>query len=187
MEGKTIHDYAPRMGYYPSYRQPKLLSKDEEFAYYEFRIPHAYRNDTVEDPSGVLPDGWMYDMRQFLVHTGVELINEDVTFLYFKCKVPLIILNSPYGHKYHADVRIADMPDKETEKKLQDIFEKAKAGEVKKAQQYEITLICERCKQQETEIHNDPVAGLVQRYCGNCHCTMLKLASYKALWPEAKL
>lgn len=183
---KTIKDYAPRMGYYPSYGQPKFLSKDEEFAYYEFLIPYAYRNGETVDPSGVLPDGWMFNMHTFPVHTGIELTGEDETFLYFKCKVPLVILNSHYGHRYHVDVSVVDMPDKKTERKLKDIFEKAKAEEVRKYQQYEITLICERCNQQETEIHDDPIAGLVQRHCGSCQFTVLKLASYKGLWPTGE-
>lgn len=185
-----IEDYVERMGYYPSYKQPTFLSKDDEFAYYEFRIPHAYRNDTVEDPSGVLPDGWMYNMRQFLVHTGIELVNEDATFLYFKCKVPLVILNSPYGHNYHVAVNVhtfSEGPSPEQEKKILDVFEKAKQQEVEELQQYEITFICERCKQEETEIHNNPVSGLWQRRCGNCHFTVLKLATYKPLWPQVKL
>ena len=181
---KTIKDYAPRIGYYPSYGQPKLLSKDEEFAYFEFLIPHAYRNNETADSSGVLPDGWMLNMHSFPVHTGIELMGEDKTFLYFKCKVPLVILNSPYGSKYHINISVVDTPDQE--QKRMDIFEKAKSKEVKEYQQYEITFICERCNQQETEVHDDPIAGLVQRYCGNCHFTVLKLASYRGLWPEGK-
>ncbi|NOQ49425.1 MAG: hypothetical protein GQ553_02015 [Nitrosomonadaceae bacterium] len=183
---KTIKDYSPRMGYFPSYKQPKYLGKDEEFAYFEFRVPHAHRNKTHIDPSGLLPDTWHLNMKSLLVHTGIELIDQDETFLYLKCKIPLIIFNSHYATGYHLDVEhYVDKPDPERE--LQDIFDRVKNEELKEYQQYEITFICERCKQQETEIHQDPIAGLVQRHCGNCQFTVLKLASYKGLWPEGKI
>ena len=45
----TLKDYAPRLGLYPSYKAPRYLGKDIEFAYFEFRVPHLWR-DILKDP-----------------------------------------------------------------------------------------------------------------------------------------
>ena len=186
----TLKDYVERLGMFPSYKVPEYLGKDEEFAYFKFRRPKALDLDTYVDPSGVLPEGWMLDMIELPVHTGTELLGSDETFTYYKCRVPLALVKTPLGLGYFApNMKFSEempLPNPDQEKKMQDIFEKAKDEEIQKYKQYEITLRCNQCGREETEIHNDPTAGLVRRYCGGCRSTVLQLVSYKGLWPEVK-
>ncbi len=188
----TLKDYVERLGMFPSYKVPEYLGKDEEFAYFKFRIPKALDLDTYVDPSGVLPEGWMLDMIELPVHTGTELLGSDETFTYYKCKVPLAFVKTPLGMGYFApNIKFSNempLPNPDQEKKMDDIFEKAKTS-TKVYQQYEVTLKCNECGREATEIYTseeEAFSGLVARFCGSCGNTTMQLASYKGLWPEGK-
>lgn len=190
MEYGTLKDYAERLGLFPSYKAPKYLGKDEEFAYFEFRIPHLMNTDKYHDEEGVLPEGWMLDMIELPVHTGIELVKCDKTFAYYKCKVPLCIMKSWMGMGYFApQMEISNEmppPSPDHEKMAEDIFERAKKDTAKKYQQYKVTFRC-KCGLEETEIHNDMISGLMWRYCGSCGSTVLQLIECEGLWPEGRL
>ena len=126
----TLKDYAPRLGMFPSYKVPKYLGKDIEFAYFEFIVPHAWRADTHEDHSGILPDGWMIDMISLPVMMGIEQIKSDDTFTFFKCKVPLCIMKGLQGMAYFApNMKMSNempLPSPDHEIAIEKSFEKAK-------------------------------------------------------------
>ena len=185
----TLKDYVERLGLFPSYKAPKYLGKDEEFAYFEFRIPHLIDLGEYHDPEGVLPEGWMFDMIELPVYTGIKENLPDKTFRYFKCRVPMCLMKSPLGLGYFApNTRFSEemapptpdhirAADRAREKILQ---EKVHEG------QWELTLRCNAvdengnaCGREETEIHDGPTEGLVRRYCGKCQGTRLQLVKLK--------
>lgn len=183
----TLKDYAPRLGMFPTYKAPKYLGSDAEFANFEFIVPHAWRADTHEDHSGVLPEGWMIDMVSLPVMMGIEQTKSDDTFTYFKCKVPLFIMKSHLGMAYFApQMRTSnDMPPPSPDhvKATSIALEKAKDKTYFEADQYEIKLACD-CGQEITEVHKTATEGLVARYCGECRNPKLKLVSLKPIKPQ---
>jgi hypothetical protein len=177
---------------YPSYKAPKYLGKDIEFAYFEFRVPHLWR-DIVKDPeeanygdrTGVLPDLWWIDIITLPVYAPVELTHQNETFLFFKCRVPMCIMKSPHGLGYFApNIQFSneiapptpehvEAADRARDKVLQ---EKEHKG------QWELTLKCNAldedgsvCGRKVTEVHDSPTGALTHRYCGGCGSTRLQL------------
>jgi len=186
----TLKDYLERLGLFPTYKAPKYLGKDIEFAYFEFRIPHLIELQEYHDKNGVLPDGWMLDMIELPVHTGIELTMTDDTFRYFKCKVPLCLMKSPMGVGYFApNMKFNNEMAPPTPDHLIAIdkaFEKAKQQDDTDAKQWELTLRCNKadedgnlCGREITEIHDTPTGGMVGRYCGKCQSTRLQLVGLK--------
>jgi len=94
---------------------PEKLDEDEEFEYYEIRVPRHYirghieeggvwldytetDEEGTEDPSVVL--GVIY----LPAFKGVEYLREDADFLYYKIRVPIIFLdtqvkNTPFKYR----------------------------------------------------------------------------------------
>lgn len=191
----TLKDYVQKLGLFPSYKAPGYLGKDIEFAYFEFRVPHAYRVDNYKDLSGTLPDAWFLDMISLPVYTGVEELRRDQTFTYFKCRVPLCLMKSKHGVAYFApQMKVSNEPPPPSPDHLESIdkiFEKAKSETNPEEQQWELTLRChtinddgETCGREVTEIHDTPTGGLTARYCGKCHSTRLQLVSLKPIKPQ---
>ncbi|MCK5292828.1 MAG: hypothetical protein KAR39_12535 [Thermoplasmata archaeon] len=191
----TLKDYVERLGLFPSYKAPKYLGQDVEFAYFEFKVPHAYRADNYKDLSCTLPEAWFLDMVSLPVHTGIEQLRRDQTFTYFKCKVPLCLMKSKHGVGYFApQMQVSDELPPPSPDHVQDIdraFEKAKNETYSEEQQWELTLRCNVidddggvCGREVTEIHDTPTGGLVQRYCGKCQSTRLQLVSLKPIKPQ---
>lgn len=187
----TLKNYAKRLGLCPSYKAPKYLGKDIEFAYFEFRIPQLWReiskdpnNATFDDRTGVLPTLWWNDMIHLPVYLPTELLRENETFVFLKCKVPMCIMKSSYGLGYFAPnmqfneeemapptpdhIRVADRA-----------FEKAKNQPIHDGQ-WELTLRC-ACGREVTEIHDTATEGLVHRYCGKCQNTKLQLVKLEPI------
>lgn len=195
----TLKDYAERLGLYPSYKAPKYLGKDIEFAYFEFMVPQLWRNilkdpDNAEfkDRTGVLPELWWNDMITLPVYAPVELARENETFMFFKCRVPLCLMKSPLGLGYFApNMQFNnDMapPTPDHEIAAQRILDKMKKEPPVEADQWSLTFKCNAldsdgkvCGRETTEIHNSPTAGLIQRYCGKCGSTRLQLVALKPL------
>jgi hypothetical protein len=141
--------------------------------------------EEYSDPHGILPEGWMLDMIELLVHTGVEHTGTDKTFKYFKCRVPMCIMKSPWGMAYFApNMKFNnDMapPTPDHVRAADRAFEKAKKEPAHDGQ-WILTLRCNAvdedgnvCGREETEIHNSATEGLANRYCGKCGNTKLQL------------
>lgn len=181
----TLKDYAEKLGSFPSYKAPKYLGSDAEFANFEFLVPHAWRADTYKDHSGVLPEAWMLDMISLTVMMGIEQTKSDETFTYFKCKVPLFIMKSPLGMAYFApQMKLGSgmpLPSPDHSIAIDKVFEKAKQELASPVDcQWELKLKCD-CGQEITEIHETATEGLVARYCGECHSRRLNLVSLKPI------
>ena len=185
----TLKDYVERLGLFPSYKAPKYLGKDIEFAFFEFIVPHSFGSNAAFDTEDVLPDGWMMDMVSLPVYTGIELTKTDETFTYYKCKVPLCLMKSPMGMGYFAPQMIMsnDMPppSPDDESALDKAFEKAKQEPAAPEDcQWEVKLQCNCGAPEITEIHKTATEGLVARYCGECQSTRLNLVSLKPIIPQ---
>ncbi len=188
MAYRTLKDYAERIGSFPSYKTPKYLGKDIEFAYFEFLVPHAWRADTYKDHSNVLPDGWMIDMISLPVMTGIKQMESDETFTCFVCRVPLCLMKTSLGMAYFApQMKIHNempLPSPDHESAIDKAFEKAKRESASPVDcQWELKLKCD-CGQEVTEIHETATEGLVARYCGECHSKRLNLVSLKPVEPQ---
>lgn len=184
----TLKDYVERLGLFPSYKTPKYLGKDTEFAFFEFKIPHAYRAENPKDLSGALPDAWFMDMVHLPVHTGIEKLRRDQTFTYFKCQVPLCVMKSPLGMGYFAPhMKFSNempLPSPDQEEAIDKAFKKAKEEPAPpEDSQWELKLKCD-CGREIIEIHDTPTGGLAQRYCGKCQNTRLQLVSLKPIKPK---
>ncbi len=191
----TLKDYVERLGLFPTYKAPKYLGHDTEFALFEFKVPHAYTAENPNDLTGVLPEAWFMDMVSLPVHTGIEKLNRDDTFTYFKCKVPLCLMKSSLGMAYFAPQMKTSsempLPSPDQENMIEKVFEKVKKEGDSEAEQWELTLRCENvpdggevCGREITEIHDTPTGGLVARFCGKCQNTRLKLVSLKPIKPQ---
>lgn len=188
MAYRTLKDYVERLGTFPSYKMPKYLGKDTEFAFFEFRVPHLIDLGEYHDVNGVLPEGWMLDMIALPVYVGIELTKVDNTFRYFKCKVPLCIMKSSLGLGYFApNIKFSNdmpLPSPDHEDAIDKAFEKAKQETIIDADQWEVKLQCSCGAPEITEIHKTATEGLVARYCGKCNSTRLKLVSLKPVKPQ---
>lgn len=189
----TLKDYAKKLGLCPSYKAPKYLGKDIEFAYFEFRIPQLWReisknpdNATFDDRTGVLPTLWWNDMVHLPIHFPTELLRENETFIFLKCKVPMCIMKSSYGLGYFAPNM--QFNEKEMAPPTPDhvrAADRAREKIIKEEEhkgQWLLVLRCNSldedgnvCGREETEVHDTPTGGLVQRYCGKCGSTRLQL------------
>jgi hypothetical protein len=163
-----------------------------EFAFFEFKVPHAYRAENDKDLSGVLPEAWFLDMISLPVYTGIEQLRRDQTFTYFKCKVPLCLMKSSLGMGYFApQMKMSNemsLPSPDQESAIEKAFEKAKNETHPEGRQWELTLRCNAiddgskvCGREVTEIHDTPTGGLTQRFCGKCQSTRLQLVSLKPI------
>lgn len=193
----TLKEYAPKLGLYPSYKAPKYLGKDIEFAYFEFLVPQLWPgilkdpdNADFDDRTGVLPELWWNDMVALPVYAPVEKLRENETFMFFKCRVPLVLMKSPLGLGYFApNIQFNNEmmpPTPDHEMAADRIFNKMKNKPAEKADQWEVTFRCNAldedgnvCGREITEVHNSPTEGLVRRYCGKCRSTRLQLVALK--------
>jgi len=192
----TLKDYAPRLGLYPSYKAPRYLGKDIEFAYFEFRVPHLWRdilkdpdNAEFEDRTGVLPTLWWNDIITLPVYAPVEESHQNETFVFFKCRVPMCIMKSSYGLGYFApNTQFNEEMAPPTPDHIQ-AADRAREKILKEKEhkgQWELTLRCNArdedgdvCGREVTEVHDSVTEGLVQRYCGQCGNTKLQLVKLK--------
>ena len=194
----TLKDYAPRLGLFPSYKKPKYLGKDIEFAYFEFRVPHLWRdilkdpdNAAFQDKTGVLPDLWWNDIITLPVHAPVEQTHQNDVFVFFKCRVPMALMKGQTGMAYFApNMQFNEdmpLPSPDHIRAADRALEKAKAEPMHDGQ-WELTLRCNAvdedgnvCGREVVEVHDTPTEGLVRRYCGKCQSTRLQLVALKPL------
>jgi hypothetical protein len=192
----TLKDYAPRLGLYPSYKAPKYLGKDIEFAYFEFRVPHLWRdilkdpdNAEFEDRTGVLPVLWWNDIITLPVYAPVEESYQNETFIFFKCRVPMCIMKSSFGLGYFApNMQFNNEMAPPTPDHIQ-AADRAREKVLKEEEhkgQWELTLRCNArdedgdvCGREVTEVHDSATEGLTRRYCGQCDNTKLQLVKLK--------
>ena len=102
---KSLEDYLEYMGYFATYGCPEKLDDDGEFEYYKFKVPRHYIREMMEEgvdwleyeeweEESTLDSSVILGMRYLLVHTGIEYLDADIDFLYYKIKVPKVVLDS---------------------------------------------------------------------------------------------
>ena len=217
---KTYKDYTPRMGYMPCYKFPEELGEDEEFEFFKFRVPRQYIREHIAEGGkwphsvdltikGSRDEAVVLGVGFFPVYSGVEYLEEDDDFLYYKVRVPKLFLDAPilnsemtYRMLYEAKTSILETAEQKAERESEDTEAKKvpKAGEpmpgreelvaVKKVKEakpilYEVTFECENCHETlGPEIGSDLFDILYSRCCEVCAGTSLKLTSCKMIVVE---
>jgi len=172
---KTREEYTTRMGYMPYYKFPEQLEIfDEEFIYYKVRVPRLYIKDHIEsgkvwphdvdtDIVGTLDDSVVLGVFFLPVYTGVEYLEEDDDFLYYKVRVPAVFSD------YYKEV---GAPTIRGIKLKNDEIKETKTG------LFEITFTCKSCGYAYTEIGGDDLFRMLyERDCPYCYCTSLDVKS----------
>jgi hypothetical protein len=223
---KSLGDYTKRMGYMPCYKFPEEIDEDSEFMYYKFRVPRIYIRWHIEEGNiwpdyeesfegGTRDESVVLGVGLFPVYSGVEYLDEDADFLYYKVKVPKAFLDTyiegttfKYGMLYETKDFKLKTPEQIAEEQAEIIStEKVpKAGEpmpdredliaVKKTKEtdvllYEVVFYCAECndgegKEHEPEVGSDLWEILHARKCGFCGNTKLHLKSCKSVLEEKK-
>ncbi|MHA2344735.1 MAG: hypothetical protein ACXADW_23005 [Candidatus Hodarchaeales archaeon] len=217
--GKTFEEYTQRMGYMPSYQLPEKLEEDDEFEYFKFKVPRQYIKEHIE-----MGDVWPHDVDtdivgtedasivlgvMFLpVYSGVEYLEEDEDFLYYKIRVPIVFLDYPirgskFTYRLVYEKLNFESPEQRAERESVDIeCKKApKAGEpmpdkevlsaVRKVKEskpllYEIVFKCQDgdCGRTYTEVGSDLFDLLYSRSCSACASTRLELVKCNTILEE---
>jgi len=184
------------------------MGEDIEFAFMKFKIPIPWIKEHIRDGGrwlGYEEDGnegtwpntpWMGDMVHLPVYIGVEFIEKDEYFYYYKCRVPHLFLASKYGFVYlYPNARLQafdEIPDPNPDQIVaaDRAFEKTKRDLAPKTDQLiELELECGNpdCdSESETEYYKSrdrAYSALAQRYCGTCKHTVMKLKKLRPMWP----
>ena len=143
---KDLEYYLERMGYMPCYKFPEEVGENEEFKFYEFKVPRHYIREHIaegniwpnyvetteagtEDNSVVLGVGF------FPVFSGVDFLGEDPDFLYYRVKVPKVFLETQVEGTTHTYSILYETKDfklktpEEIAEKAAETISCAKAGE----------------------------------------------------------
>ena len=212
---KRFEEYIQRMGNMPCYKFPEKLDEDEEFEYFKFKVPRQYikehiamgevwPHDVDTDIVGVRDESIVLGVIFLPVYFGVEYLEEDDDFLYYKVRVPKVFLDFPirgseltYRTAYETKTLNLEMAEQKAERESEDIeCEKIpKAGEsmvgkkelmaVRKAKEskpllYEVVFRC-NCGLEVIEVGSDLFEMLYARSCSVCGCSKLKLVGCKSL------
>ncbi len=214
-------EYSQKMGYMPSYRLPEKLEEDDEFEYFKVRVPRLYIKEHI-----ALGEVWPHDVDTSIVgtqdasvvlgiiflpvYTGVEYLEEDDDFLYYKVRVPKVFLDASirgseltYRTVYEDESLISETAEQKAERESIDIEceklpkagksmpDKEELSAVRKVKEgkillYEVTFKCkdEDCDMIFEEIGSDLFDMLYARCCSVCDCTELEMISCKALVEE---
>lgn len=213
-----LNYYLERMGYMPNYKFPEFIEEDSQFAYYKFRVPRHYIRQHIDDgdvwpnykettEKGNRDESVVLGVGFFPVYSGVELLDEDADFLYYKVKVPKLFLETPisgtnytYSILYETQDYRLKTPEELAEEKSKDIpcAKIPKAGEqmpdrkeltsvrnVKESDVllYEVVFYCSN----GCGIENVPEVGselwdlLYSRSCAKCGNRQLELISCKPI------
>lgn len=218
---KGLEEYIQRMGNMPCYKFPEKLEEDEEFEYFKFKVPRQYikehtamgevwPHDVDTDIVGTQDASVVLGVIFLPVYTGVEYLEEDDDFLYYKVRVPKVFLDSPirgseltYRVAYETKTLNLETAEQKAERESEDIkCEKVpKAGtplvgkeelmSVRKAKEskallYEIVFRCrsEDCGMIFTEVGSDLFDMLYARCCSVCAATRLEMIECKTLVEE---
>lgn len=211
---KLLEDYAPNMGYFPTYGCPEKLGEDEEFAYYKFKVPRHYIRGVLEEGNawpdyeecmeeGTLDDSVVLGMRFLPVYTGVEYLDADVDFVYYKVRVPKVLLETPIsGGSMCYRIAYEYIEDFEKEEEEEERSKIPKAGEgmpgrheeqiVKKVKErtvhlYEVTLRCNNsdCLADDyNEVTSNIFDVVYNVACPECLGTLFSLIGCKVLVEE---
>lgn len=209
MDTLTLEDYQAKMSLFPSFKRPQYIGEDIEFAFMRFRIPIPWIKEHIRDGGkwpgyeedeneGIWPNQpWMGDMVWLPVYVGVEFMEKDEYFYFYKCKVPHVFLKSKYGFVYlFPNARLQqfdEIPDPNPDQIVaaDKAFEKVKKNLAPDTDQLiEVILECENenCDRgAESEFYQSEekaYSALVGRYCGKCGHTGMKLKKLGPVWPE---
>lgn len=218
---KTCEEYVERMGNMPSYRVPEKIDEDEEFEYFKIRVPRQYIKEHIEmgetwphavDTSikGERDESVVLGVIFVPVYAGVEYLEEDVDFLYYKARVPKVFLDAPilnskftYRLLYEKGDKRLETAGQRAERKLDEkVQDKAPiAGApmvgkeelmvVRKVKEteallYEVTFVCNEadCGAKFEEVGSDLFGLLYGRCCGKCANTKMTVESCKVIAEE---
>ena len=179
--GKSPEHYIPRMGYMPCYKFPEKKGEDEEFEFYEFRVPRQYIREHIAEGrkwphevdltiKGERDNSVVLGVGFFPVYTGVEYLEEDDDFLYYLVRVPISVLDASilgseltYRFLYEAKTSVWETPEQKAEKEAEAIEAKKvpKAGEPMPNK--EELMAVKKVKEAETVLYE------VSFECENCH------------------
>ena len=202
------------MGNMPCYKSPEKLGEGlipDEFEYFKFRVPRQYikehiamggvwPHDVDTDIVGVRDSSIVLGVIFLPVYTGVEYLEEDEDFLYYKVRVPKVFLDSSimgskltYRIAYEAETLNLETGEQKAERESVDIECKKppKAGEpMANKEELEIVrrvkeskpLLFEvvfKCKGKDCGLELEPEIGsdlfdmLYARCCPDCVSTEL--------------
>jgi hypothetical protein len=210
---RACEKYIQKMGYMPSYKLPEKLDEDEEFEYFKVRVPRQYIKEHIE-----MGEVWPHDVDTnivgtqdasvvlgvmfLLVYTGVDYLEEDDDFLYYKVRVPKVFLdacvpgtNLTYRASYETEnynPEVADEIECERIPKAgEPMLDKEELAAIKKVKKsepllYEVVFKCkdEDCGMIFTEIGSDLFDMLYSRSCSVCACIKLETIGCKVLVEE---
>lgn len=207
MDTLTLKDYLQKMSLFPSFKRPQYIGEDIEFAFMMFKVPIPWIKEHIRDGGkwpgyeedeneGIWPNTpWMGDMIHLPVYVGVEFVEKDEYFYYYKCRVPHAFLKGKYGFVYlYPNARLQafdELPDPNPDQMVASdkAFEKAKRDLAPKTDQLiELELCCDNCDSEPvTEYYGSmekAYSALVQRYCGTCLHTGMRIVKLGPVWPE---
>ncbi len=198
------------MGYMPCYLFPEKLEEDDEFEYYKFRVPRHYIREHIadgdiwpdyeeteeegtKDKSAVLGVGFL------LVYTGVEYLDSDADFLYYRVRVPKVFLDSPaldgrFTYRVLYDAGTLEVKSDRTPKAGESMVGKEELETVRKVKKsdpllYEVTFKCknvEDCGIEFKEIGSVLFDMLYSQSCPECDHPLLEMKECKILVEEGK-
>lgn len=209
---KLLEDYTPYMGYVPTYGAPEKLEEDEEFVYYKFKVPRVYIRGIIEEEGmwfgyteceeeSTLNGSVVLGIRHLPVYSEVVYLDSDVDFVYYKVRVPKVLLDTPIvtggAVKYGAMYEYVDEWELEEEEEIK----LPKAGEgmpgrhdelsVKKVKEsvihlYEVTLKCNApdCLTEYNEVTSDLWDAMYNITCSKCLGTFFSVIGCKAVVEE---
>lgn len=219
---KSLEDYLERMGYMPCYKFPEYIDEDKEFKYYRFRVPRHYIRDHIAEGNiwpdyietrekGTRDDSVVLGVGFFIVYTGVEYLDSDADFVYYKVRVPKVFLDSyisgspyTYGELYETkDFRWKSRGEKaEIDSEEIECAKPPKAGDSMPNRQdlktvrktietkillYEVVFYCDKCQiTHEPEVGSDLFDLLHNRSCAECGSTTLHLKGCKSILEEKR-
>jgi len=218
---KQGDEYLQRMGYMPSYKFPKKTGEDDEFEYFRVRVPRQYIKEHIETGNK-----WPHDVDTSIVgtqdvsvvlgviflpvYTGVEYLEEDDDFLYYKVRVPKVFLDAHMGESeltyrllYESKSLTLETEEQKAERESIDTQRERtpKAGEsmpnkeeltaVRKVKEDKVLLyeVIFKCKEEDcgmifTEVGSDLFDMLYSRSCSECGGTRLETIGCKSLVEE---
>lgn len=216
-----MEGFVERMGYMPCYKFPEEIDEDATFKYYKFRVPRHYIRDHISEGNvwpgyeecfepGARDESVVLGVGFFPVYTGVELLDEDADFLYYKVRVPKEFLNTPikgtpyyysilyetkdYKLKTAEEMAETEALMKETEDILAGIsmpdrtdLEAVRSVKEKQTLLYEVVLYCPACDvEHDPEVAEDLWTLLHGRACNFCSNGALELRECKSILEEDK-
>lgn len=216
MEDKTFTWYVERMGLCPCYMYPEYMEEDDEFEYYQIQIPRHYIRDHIEeggtwldyvetDEEGEEDASVVLGVIFLPVFHGVEYLDADADFLYYKVRAPKVFLetdipNAPFKYREIYDAkRLRVFIDEDELDDLLASIDTPKAGEpmpgihhahaVRRVKEerailYEVRMVCEECNLVTVEVGTDLFDLLSGRSCSNCFGTRFRIDQADILYED---